>query len=220
MTTPVDICNVALAHIGHKATIASIDPPEASVEAEYGALLWPTVRRSTLSSHSWGFATERASLASLSVTPPSPWTYAYPMPSASVRFLGVKDPNAGDDIPFSDCRVGRQAGQSVIYTDVENAVAVYVADVTDTLLYTSELITAQEYLLAAKFAGPIIKGTEGVRIGRAMTELGMYHLGEAKRIDSAQTQNSDVTSPSTYKAGHLQARGISTVTPDADITRS
>lgn len=220
MTTPVDICNVALAHIGHKATVASIDPPEASVEAEYGALFWPTVRRSTLSSHSWGFASERASLASLAITPPTPWTYAYPMPSAAVRFLGIKDPNASDDIPFADCRVGRQNGQSVIYTDVENAVAVYVADVTDTQLYTAELITAQEYLMAAKYAGPIIKGTEGVNVSRAMSEMGNYYLNEAKRIDAAQTQNSDVTSPSTYKAGHLQARGISTVTADAEITRS
>lgn len=220
MTTPVDICNVALAHIGHKATVVSIDPPEASVEAEYGALFWPTVRRSTLSSYSWGFATERASLASLSITPPTPWLYAYAMPSNSIRFLGVKEPAATDDIPFSDSRIGRQAGKTVVYTDVETAVLVYVSDVVDTQLYTPELITAQEYLMAAKYAGPIIKGTEGVNVARAMTEIGMYHLGEAKRIDAAQTKNSDVTSPGTYKAGHLQARGISSVTADAPITRS
>ena len=220
MTTPVDICNVALAHIGHKATVVSIDPPEASVEAEYGAIFWPTVRRSTLSSHSWGFATERVVLASLAITPPTPWTYAYAMPSESIRFLGIKDPNATDDIPFSDCRVGRQAGQRVIYSDVEGAIGVYVVEVTDTQIYTPELITAQEYLMAGKYAGPIIKGTEGVNVARAMTEMGMYHLNEAKRIDAAQTNNSDVTSPSTYKAGHLQARGISTVTADAEITRS
>lgn len=220
MTTPVDICNVALAHIGHKATVASIDPPEASVEAEYGALFWPTVRRSTLSSHSWGFATERASLASLSITPPTPWTYAYAMPPESVRFLGVKEPSAGDDIPFSDCRVGRQSGQTVVYTNVQTASLVYVVEVTDTQLYTPELITAQEYLMAAKYAGPIIKGTEGVSVARSMTELGMYHLAEAKRIDAVQTQNSDVTSPNTYKASHLQARGISSVTTDAKIVRS
>jgi len=219
MTTPVDICNVALAHIGHKATVVSIDPPESSNEAEYGALFWPTVRRSTLSSHSWGFATVRVSLASLAITPPTPWLYAYAKPSNCVRFLGIKEPNASDDIPFSDYREGRQNNQTVIYSNVETAVGVYVEDVTDSQLYLPELITAQEYLMAAKYAGPIIKGTEGMNVGRSMLEIGMNYLAEAKRIDASQTNNSDVTSPSTYKAGQLQARGISSVT-ETPIIRS
>lgn len=220
MTTPVDICNVALAHIGHRATVISIDPPEASIEAEYGATFWPTVRRSVLSSHSWSFATKRVSGATLAVTPPTPWTYAYAYPSNALRVFGVKEPAATDDIPYSDSKVGRQSDQRVIYTDVETAVIEYAVDVTDTLQYGPMLISALECLMAAKYAGPIIKGSEGMRVGAAWEERGMMKLAEAKALDALQTQNSDVTSPSTYKAGHLQARGISTVTADAPITRS
>jgi len=205
--------------LGIIASFVSIDPPESSNEAEYGALFWPTVRRSTLSSHSWGFATVRVSLASLAITPPTPWLYAYAKPSNCVRFLGIKEPNAGDDIPFSDAREGRQSDQTVIYSNVENAVGVYIEDVTDAQLYLPELVTAQEYLMAAKYAGPIIKGTEGMRVGRSMLEIGMNYLSEAKRIDASQTKNSDVTSPSTYKAGQLQARGASVAT-ETPITRS
>jgi len=220
MTTPVDICNVGLALIGHRTRIVSIDPPESSVEAEYGELFWPTVRRTALSSHTWSFATERVTLASLAITPPSPWLYAYAMPAEALRFVGVKEPAATDDIPFSDSRVGRQSDQTVIYTNVEDAEGVYITEIENTLLYTPELITALEYMMAAKFAGPIIKGTEGVNLARSMNEMGMYHLREAKRLDALQTKNSDVTSPATYKATHLQERGASDVTADAEITRS
>ena len=159
------------------------------------------------------------SLASLAITPPTPWLYAYAKPSNCVRFLGIKEPNASDDIPFSDCREGRQNNQTVIYSNVESAVGVYVEDVTDAQLYLPELVTAQEYLMAAKYAGPIIKGTEGMKVGRSMLEIGMNYLAEAKRIDASQTNNSDVTSPSTYKAGQLQARGASIAT-ETPIIRS
>lgn len=219
MTTPVDICNVGLGLIGHRTRIASIDPPESSIEAEYGELFWPTVRRSVLSSHTWSCATERVTLASLAITPPTPWTYAYAMPAEALRFVGVKDPNSTDDIPYSDCRIGRQSDQTVIYTDVENAVGVYIVDVANTVLYPPMLITALEQMMASKFAGPIIKGVEGMRVSDAWEKKAMATISEAKRLDAAQTLNHDVTSPGTYKAGHLQARGVSDTT-ETPIVRS
>lgn len=220
MASPVDICNVALAHIGHKATIIAIDPPEQSVEAEYGALFWPTVRKSVLTSFRWSHSTERVAPAALSITPPTPWLYAYPFPSAAIRFWGVKEPAATDDIPFSDCKVARQSSATVIYTNVENASLVYTVDNTDTTTYGPMLVSALECLMAARFAGPIIKGAEGMRTGDYWEKRGTETLMEAKRIDAAQSLNHDVTSPSTYRAGQLQARGLSTVTADAEITRS
>jgi hypothetical protein len=142
------------------------------------------------------------------------------MPAGVLRFVGVKEPGATDDIPYSDCKVGRQSDQTVIYTDVKTATGVYITEVSNTLLYTPELITALEYMMAAKFAGPIIKGTEGINVARSMNEMGAYYLNEAKRLDALQSKSSDVTSPSTYRAGQLRARGVSSITPDAEITRS
>ena len=37
MATEVDICNLALAHLGDNATIASLKPPEGSAQAEHAA---------------------------------------------------------------------------------------------------------------------------------------------------------------------------------------
>ena len=44
MATEVDICNLALAHLGDDATIASIKPPEGSAQAEKSARFYPIAR--------------------------------------------------------------------------------------------------------------------------------------------------------------------------------
>ena len=41
MATEVDICNLALAHLGDDATIATIKPPEGSAQAEKAARFYP-----------------------------------------------------------------------------------------------------------------------------------------------------------------------------------
>lgn len=219
MTTPVDICNVGLSLIGHRTRVLSIDPPESSIEAEYAELFWPTVRRSVLASHSWSFATERVTGALLAITPPSPWLYAYTVPAGSLRVFGVKEPGASDDIPYSDSKVSRQNGQTVVYTNVEAAVIEYAVDVIDTAIYGSVLISALECMMASKFAGPIIKGVEAMRVADEWEKRAMMKLAEAKRLDALQSKNSDVTSASTYKAGQLQLRGASDTT-DSKIVRS
>ena len=35
MASDVQICNIALAHLGDTATVASINPPEGSAQAEH-----------------------------------------------------------------------------------------------------------------------------------------------------------------------------------------
>ena len=56
MATEVDICNLALAHLGDDATIASINPPEGSAQAEKAARFYPIARNTLLELHSWNFA--------------------------------------------------------------------------------------------------------------------------------------------------------------------
>ena len=60
MASEVDICNLALSHLGDTATIASLDPPEGSAQAEHCARFYPIARDSLLEMHAWGFATSRA----------------------------------------------------------------------------------------------------------------------------------------------------------------
>ena len=63
MASEVEICNLALAHLGDEATVASIDPPEGSAQAEHCQRFYPVSRNSLLEMHDWAFATKRATLA-------------------------------------------------------------------------------------------------------------------------------------------------------------
>jgi hypothetical protein len=66
VASEVDICNLALGHIGDSATVSSINPPEGSAQAEHCSRFYPIARDSLLEMHNWGFATKRTNLALLS----------------------------------------------------------------------------------------------------------------------------------------------------------
>ena len=105
----VDICNLALGHLGDTATVASIRPPESSVQAQLCARFYPVARNALLEMGSWGFATRRVKLAP--VTNPAltiaqmvdpnadtgTWQYAYALPAAVVNVLAVLPAQAVDD---------------------------------------------------------------------------------------------------------------------------
>ena len=63
MASEVEICNLALSHLGDTATVASSDPPEGSAQAEHCARFYPIARDALLEMQNWKFATRRATLA-------------------------------------------------------------------------------------------------------------------------------------------------------------
>jgi hypothetical protein len=191
MASDVDICNDALAMLGDEATVASIDPPEGSAQADHCARFYPKARDSLLEMHQWGFATVRANLALLAVTPPSTWLYAYAAPTDALNLISVLAPDAGDDdsvqlgpyivtstlytpdiVPVAGNGVGLYTpqpfvnetladGTQVIYTNQPNAVLRYTRTITDPTQFSPLFTEALTVLLASKLAGPVIKGSEG-----------------------------------------------------------
>lgn len=103
MTSPIDICNNALAAVGSRSTIASLD--EGSNEALQCRLQYESTRDTLLRSAPWGFARRVASGALLktatgispwdSSQPPPPWQYQYAYPSDCIlfRYLIGQNPN-------------------------------------------------------------------------------------------------------------------------------
>ena len=51
MASDVDVCNLALAHLGDEATVASISPPEGSAQAGHCARFYPMARDSASSAN-------------------------------------------------------------------------------------------------------------------------------------------------------------------------
>lgn len=203
MASEVDICNLALARLGDTATVASLNPPEGSAQAEHCARFYPMARDSLLEMHPWGFSTQRISLALLSAGWPE-WDYAYAQPNDAINILAVIPPAATDDYsvaysidnqsnysagsytpqPFS-CEVDGD-GNEVIYTDQVNAVLRYTSRVTDTTKFSPLFTDALAWLLASYLAGPIYKGESGAAAAR--TCMSAFNMMYSKAITSDANQ--------------------------------
>jgi len=207
VASEVDICNLALAHLGDVANVSAINPPDGSAQSVYCARFYPIARDSLLETHPWGFATKRIALA-LTTNSSNQWSYVYAGPTDVVNYLRVMDPNAVDDfsgtlaLPNSlpgSVNAGQglytpqpfvveidSSGADVIYTNQQDAVLVYSALVTDTTKFSPLFVTTLGYLLATALAGPLIKGANGRAVAKEMMTAAMMWMGKAAGSDANQ----------------------------------
>ena len=205
MATEIDICNLALAHLGDDATIASIKPPEGSAQAEHAARYYPIARNSLLESHTWNFAAKRASLATTTNTLEQ-WEYAYVAPADMMTPVAIISPTAQNDyatrMSSGDTPGGITSNYSptilaghytpqqfavegiYIYTNQENALLRYQSLVTDSTTFSPLFVVTLAWHLASMLAGPIIKGDQGMAQAKRCTEMMRNYLASAKQQDN------------------------------------
>lgn len=196
MASEVDICNLALAHLGDTATVASLDPPEGSAQAEHCARFYPMARDSLLESHPWGFATTRVLLGLLNETSPE-WRYAYAQPSDALSIVAILPPSghtATPNTPLTNsgavaqtfaCEVGI-AGADVIFTNQADAILKYTSIVTDTTRFSPLFTMALTWHLASMLAGPILKGEAGAAESKRCATFMQNFLSKAMESDASQ----------------------------------
>jgi hypothetical protein len=215
MASDVDICNEALSHLGDSATVSSINPPEGSAQAEHCARFYPTALASLLEMHTWGFASRRAVLAQVA-NPTSTWAYAYAQPSDTVNLLAVMASDAADDYsaPSHDSaqssstpytlnpNIGGSytpqnysteidsSGNEIILTNQVNAIVRYTALVTDTTKFSPMFRETLAWMLAAKLAGPVLKGDSGRKAALECMQAALKWLGLAKDSDASSRKAS------------------------------
>lgn len=194
MSTPVDICNLALARLGDEANVQSISPPDGSTQAALCAQFYPIARDTLLSMRQWTFATVRAPLALLvGDTYHSPWAYAYAVPNQCLAVLKILEADAAHDVAVSGSAVSQpfrvealSDGQVAVLTNTPGAVAVYSVRVEDAGKFPPLFVDALSWLLASYMAGAIVKGDAGRTASRATTEAFQQVLGTASMRDAAQ----------------------------------
>lgn len=202
MASEVDICNLALGHLGDNATVASLNPPEGSAQAEHCARFYPMARDSLLELHTWGFATKRVTLAQLGTGWPE-WDYSYAQPSDALNILAVLPPDSTDDysiasvtnVPMSaggsyvpqafSCEVDAD-GNEVIYTDQADAVLRYTGRIEDPTKFSPTFVVALSWHLASMLAGPIIKGDAGAAEAKRCSAMAEAWISKAKESDANQ----------------------------------
>ena len=203
MASDVEICNLALSHLGDTANVTSIDPPEGSAQAEHCSRFYPIARGMLLEAHDWSWATRRASLTPLVATI-APWAYAYGKPNLMIKAIAVLDPEASDDYTIPAAFETEQAyaplayapqpfaietlptGDEVILTNQANAVLRYIVSVTDTAKFPPLAVMALSWLVASMLAGPIIKGEKGAAEAKRCLAVYKEVLGMAVNADSNQ----------------------------------
>ena len=186
MASEVDICNLALARLGDNATVASIDPPEGSAQAEHCARFYPVARDSLLEMHAWKFATRRVLLAQLA-TDTWNWSFAYAEPTGVLKLLAVLPASASGDAESQEYEAETDGnGTPIILTNQEGASLRYVAHVTDTTGFSPLFVDALAWLLASYLAGPVLKGDAGAAMAKACLQSFMLVLSNAKTSDANQ----------------------------------
>ena len=205
MATEIDICNLALAHLGDDATIASIDPPEGSAQAEQAARFYPIARNTLLESHTWNFASKRSTMPTV-INTVDQWEYAYAAPADMMTPVAIISPTAQNDyatrMSSGDTPGGITsnysptilAGQytpqqfvvegNYIYTNQQNAMLRYQALITDSTKFSPLFVVTLSWQLAAMLAGPIIKGDQGSAEAKRCTEVMQGYLITAKQQDN------------------------------------
>lgn len=199
MASIVQICNMALSHIGAGPLISSISPPDGSVEAGYCAIFYDIARTELLEPGTWSFALKRTALAPVTNVSES-WAYAYALPSDCLRALRILRPGVAVTVFNQDEVALRQDDRDgapfdlegqVLYTDQDAPTLLYSVDVVDSARFTASFTATLSYLLASYLAGPIIKGNEGARLSDAMRTRAMamadVSLASAANASSAET---------------------------------
>lgn len=199
MASKVELWNMALSHIGHKARIT--DPDEATAEANYCRIFYPAALGVTLERFAWSFATRRKILAEVD-NPVDHWMFAYALPNLCVAPRAVLPPECTDDSfeqPFA--LESTEAGDLILYTNQEDAVLRYTALAEDTTKFTPMFVMALSYDLAALLVGPIPKDA---KLKQVMTQSAAYYTGLAEASDANRGQTSDVYK--NFTPSHMAAR--------------
>lgn len=198
MSTEVDISNLALAHIGDRANIASLT--EASAQAAHCKRFYPIARDTVLSSGvAWSFATKRSVMAALTLDVDS-WDYKYSLPSDQLRLLVVLPADAPQDhtgVPFI-------VENGAVYTNEITATARYVYKQYSVGVYPSLVVLAMARLLASYLAGPMIKGREGRAVSADQYKNYLLELAMAATHDANASEHHI-----TYVPSNIAARGSS-----------
>lgn len=204
MASVVAIYNMALGHLGTRATVAATD--ESSVEARECTRHYATVRDELLRGFDWTFARRTELLTRRSETPPDGWTYIYAMPNLCARFHGIwTGPRpTGKPVSFEIANVADASGGADalgILSNQSPAWGRYTRVVENSELFGSGFTTALSWRLAEAVALSI---TNSASTFERVIRTAQIRTLEAKAADA----NEGITETDQPVPDWLAARGF------------
>jgi hypothetical protein len=198
MATEVDICNLALSHLGDTATVNSINPPDGSVQAMHCARFYPAARDELLEIFEWDFAKVRETGLAQLDSAASAWAYAYALPADTIKVRFALPEGATDDT--LDGIVFMREGDT-IYSHEPISELITTKRITNTTKFSPLFNKALAIRLAMDLVGPLRKAADPT-IRQTLNSLFNRALGDAT------TSNGNVgnDSPERRQPSHLAAR--------------
>ena len=197
-SSEVDICNLALANIGDKASVTSISPSDGSHQADLCSRYYPMARDLLLERHRWDFSIRQTALVQLTNTR-TEWDYAYKLPVDFSGAIAILAKDAQDDqieqgvpLPQPFAIEVDNNFDRVLYTDMINASLRYTAKTTDSTKFSQSFIHALSWRLAAMLAGALIKGDAGAQAVQNATQMAEFYSNRAAAFDSRTTRDKPV----------------------------
>ncbi len=201
MTSQVSICNIALSHLGNRARVASIAPPDGSVEADLCATFFQPALDELIEMADWSFARKRATLAVLTTNESDLWTYAYARPSDCMVERRIV---SGNQTVYEEDSATFVVEDGKIYTNQENAKLIYTRSITDVSILPPTSVTAFGYLLASYLAGPILKNETGAKAAADLRTAARAAAAQA----AARDANRDHVALQNYPSGLAARHGV------------
>jgi hypothetical protein len=195
MASQVAIAKLALQHIGDRYDISDIT--EEGVEAEQVNLIYEDTRKELLRRYPWRFAKKYTSPATLSVTVPGQWDYAYAYPTDAVLIRGIT--NLSDRVhPILTFEVALlEDDTKVLLTNENGAEFFYTSDVTNTTSFDPEFTMAFSFLLAERMAMAL---TGSLDIKTALQNEVVRYISHAASTDSSEGETDDAPEASWIEA--------------------
>ncbi len=162
INSKVELCNLAISHLGNFGTISNIDTRQSDKEITFS--LWYDISRQTFLKMTMpNFALARKNLALVVETPPEPFSFSYAYPADCLKVLGIGSiENKKNNYTVEGNR---------IYTNVEYVDGLpirYIKDIIDVTAMSPEFKVGLSWFLAGSTAMDITQDVNKVRTIEAL----------------------------------------------------
>ena len=183
MASVVDICNMALARIGH-SFISTLS--ENTKPAQLCNLFYPLSRDAMLRDHTWNFAVSRSTLAASVTAPNHEWDYKFALPSNCLKVIRTDLDDLGGEIvnayPYSSVTPYVIEGRFLLSNEGEVSIE-YIAQITDPTQFDSLFVDCLSQRLAAELAMPL---ADNASLAQAMWQVYASKIREARATDAQE----------------------------------
>jgi len=191
MASDVEICNLAISHLGTGKEIANLEN-EKTEESIVCRRFFNTARDATLRDFPWPFATKVLALALIEKDPTTEWAFSYQYPTDCLKMRKILSGIRNDD---RQSRVSSQRAnkdnKEVIFTDQENAVLEYTLRVTNAELFQPDFILALSFRIAGYIAPRLTSG-DPTGMGARAFQLYLLELDQARATSVNEQQDDEI----------------------------